>query len=258
MKIKTSRFDVLSLLMVSRKPLEDNEFLASTEEEYHHSSSLMKLCVLALVIIGLITFYCVQAKPISLSLWIINTCLLLAFVLYMYFKWGKGIIFPTFLLALNKNKIYPGDEVRVNFTTKGDLSVIQEVTLSLVLQERIIQEYQLSQTLYNDFTVWKKHDAYREVFYQSSKIDVADLCFKVPKHYPPTFQTNHMQMANVKTAKKKNHFIDFHRNVNLFLEWSILIEAKAKSGGLLRRYYFFTVSPFEVSRDDNKNNFEHF
>lgn len=258
MKIETRRFDVLNLLMVARKPLEDNQFLASSVEEYHNPPSLMKLCILAFVIIGLITFYCVQAKPISLPFWIINTCLLLMFFLYLYFIWWKGIIFPTFSLVLNKNKIYPGDEVGVNFFTKGDLSLIQEFTLSLVLQERIVQEYELFQNLYNDYLAWKKHDAYREVFYQSSKVDVTDLCFIVPKYYPPTFQTNHMQMANVKNAKKKNHFSDFHRNVNLFLEWSICLEAKTKTGALLRRYYFFTVSPFEVSRDGNTNNSEHF
>lgn len=257
MKPEIRRYDVLKLLIVAPKPLRNKQFLTSSEEEYHNSPSLMKLCVLALVIIGLITFYSLQPKPISLIFWIINTCLLLAFILYMYFIWGKPILFPTFILELNNNKVHPGDEVRVNFTTKGDLSLIQEFTVSLVLQERIIQEYELLNESV-DYVLYKKHDAYRDVLHQSAKVDVTDLSFIIPRDCPVTLQTKRMQMVNVQSVKMKNSFTDMSRNVNLFLEWSILIEAKAKSGPLLRRYYFFTVYPFEENINDNKNSPEYF
>lgn len=256
MKTETTRYNVLKLLMVAPKRLEDKKLLTSAEEECHHSPSLMKICVLGLVIIGLIAFYSLQPKPTSMLFWIINIFLLLTFILYMYFLWGQRIVFPIFDLELNKNKVYPGDEVRVNFITKGDLSLIQEFTVSLVLQERIIQEYELLNGA--DYVLYKKHDVYRDVLYQSAKVDVTDLSFIIPRDSPVTLQTKRMQMVNVQSAKKINSFTDMSRNVNLFLEWAILIEAKAKSGPLLRRYYFFTVYPFEVSRNDNKNHLEYF
>lgn len=254
MKPEITRYDINKLLMVVPKQLGDSKVLTSAELLKNRADTL-KWRALFIFVAIIWAFFRAEPKPLSSLSWAINACLLLSFIFYVYWIWGRPALMPTFSLELDKNKIYPGDEVSVNIIPAGDLSLIQEFTVSLVLQE-----HQHAEIRYHARTsIDNVHYAYREILHQSTKIDICDVPLIIPKHLSPSLMINSSQMVNNPNSKEaKMGFKLLHQPTDIRLEWGILIECKVKSYPLLKRHYIFTVLPLEESQNDSKNNLEYF